>query len=141
MNEAITGDQQCNIRFYYQGKEEYKNRSLVEFNYNAGIVDEMGKPTMEGIAQSLPFLLREHYIPPVNGKNPYTNMNYIGAAGMWTGRPYVVIGTLTNHITGTKSYIPFLRFMNLEDMIANEMNADITNNNNQSTDPVMAIYQ
>jgi hypothetical protein len=141
MNEAITGDQQCNIRFYYQGKEEYKNRSLVEFNYNAGIVDEMGKPTMERIAQSLPFLLREHYLPPVKGKNPYTNMNYIGAAGMWTGRPYVVIGTTTNHITGTKSYIPFLRFMNLEDMIANEMNADITNNNNQSTDPVMAIYQ
>ena len=144
MNEPIIGEQQCSVRFYYQGKEEYKNRSLVEFNFNAGIVDELGRPSTEPIKQSLPFLLRENYKPPNELPNEYQNMNYLGTAGMWTGRPYIVIGRHANHMRPNDrsginhTYCPYLRFMQLQDMTANEMNVNIVNDIPE-TNTIMAI--
>lgn len=144
MNEAIIGEQQCSVRFYYQGKEEYKNRSLVEFNFNAGIVDELGNPSTEEMKQSIPFLLRENYKPPNEQANEYQNMNYIGAAGMWTGRPYIVIGKHANHMRPEKrsginhTYCPYLRFMPVQDITANRMNVNIIKVTPE-TNAIMAI--
>ena len=77
--------------------------NLVEFNYNAGLCDAMGKVTKEA-QSSVPFLLREGYEDPSH--------NYLGAAGMFTGSPYIVLET-AQHDSGTKTSItnPYLRFM------------------------------
>ena len=136
MNEPIVNEQQCSARFYYQGKEEYTNRSFVEFNFNAGLVDEVGNPGSTQIKESLPFLLREDYTP---FSELYRNTSYLGASSMWTGRPYIVLGTNTNHVLGVKTFSPYLRFMKLQDVTANEMNAGITHDRDTTT-TLMAMY-
>ena len=136
-NAAITGDQTCVAKFIYQGKEEYKNKSLIEFNYNAGIVNENGVPNNCSRTFSLPYLLRDNYNPG----HGIPSTAYNGAAGMFTGRPYIAL-------TREKSVMPYadptteddkvimapnqvlipqLRFLTLEDITANLMNSGITN--------------
>jgi hypothetical protein len=136
-NAAITGDQTCVAKFIYQGKEEYKNKSLIEFNYNAGIVNENGVPNNCSRTFSLPYLLRDNYNPG----HGIPSTAYNGAAGMFTGRPYIALTREksvmpyvdpTNEndkviMTPNQVLIPQLRFLTLEDMTANLMNSGITN--------------
>jgi len=138
MNEAISGEQTCATRFYYQGKEELTNRALIEFNFNAGVVDEMGNPGSTTIKESLPWLLRENYA--VSSGAQHRSTAYIGAAGMFTGRPYIVLGKQADHVTKKAAvYSPYLRFMQLQDIDASRMNADITNDTT-TTGRLVAVY-
>ena len=136
-NAAITGEQTCVAKFHYQGKEEYKNKSLIEFNYNAGIVNENGIPNNCSRTFSLPYLLRDNYNPG----HGIPSTAYNGAAGMFTGRPYIALTTENSIMPDAdpknennkvimapnKVLIPQLRFLTLEDMTANIMNSGITN--------------
>ena len=116
-NGPITGVK-TNAQFRYMYKLENVNKSLLEFNYNAGVVSKTGLLTKTA-QESLPFLLSE-----------YDNDKYLGAAGMFTGSPYIVMGTdsemnLLNRKTLT---VPYLRFANLNiPEINKEMNRNIIN--------------
>ena len=124
-NEAITNEMKFSTTFYYQAKIEMQNKSLVEFNYNAGLVNELGQPYNSVMGISMPFLLRDDYVPNVSMTN--INTNYVGAAGMFTGRPYIVLNAEHNPIANRTAYIPQLRFASLNtDYISNLMNNDIT---------------
>lgn len=99
-----------NAQFRYQYKLEGVNKTLVEFNYNAGITDNIGR-VKEDIAKLL------------NPSQPFVkNNDYIGAAGMFAGTPYIVLGTQQNDPLNKTVGIttPFLRFTGLTDNILNE---------------------
>jgi hypothetical protein len=98
------------VNFEYQAKIENNTKSLVHFNYNAGITDEMGR-LKSGLKESIPFLLRHESDERSDMLNKQLG-NYIGPAGMFTGSPYVVIGNSgTGPIPGSKQlYVPYLKF-------------------------------
>lgn len=104
--------------FRYMFKLENSNKSLLEFNYNAGVVGKTGKLT--AVAQeSLPFLIADTQ-----------DDKYLGAAGMFTGSPYIVMGpdSHTNLLSGANLVVPYLRFANLDNMAVNKvMNQNIVN--------------
>ena len=106
-----------NAQFRYMYKLENTNKSLLEFNYNAGIVGKTGHLTNTA-RESLPFLLSE-----------YDDNKYIGAAGMFTGSPYIVMGSdsQTNLLDSSRMVtVPYLRFANLNnESINKEMNRNI----------------
>ena len=111
--------------FRYMYKVENINRTLIEFNYNAGVVGKTGRLNPAGsnmlthIQQSLPFLLSDT-----------ENDKYIGAAGMFTGSPYIVMGPdyQTNLLNGEPLTVPYLQFASLvNDPINSEMNQNIVN--------------
>lgn len=145
-NSAITSEQTCSAKFIYQGKEEYTNRALVEFNYNAGIVDELGNPYKTNRTFSLPFLLRDSYTGSPNSRDN----SYMGAVGMYTGRPYVVLKSERSLMPGADPssavrpttvgpnsvLVPQLRFAQLQDLRANLMNSGLSNDVTEGTDSV-----
>ena len=111
--------------FRYMYKVENINKTLIEFNYNAGVVGKTGKLNPEGsnmvtsVQQSLPFLLSE-----------LENDKYIGAAGMFTGSPFIVMGPdyQTNLLNGEPLTVPYLQFASLiNNTINTEMNQNIVN--------------
>jgi hypothetical protein len=109
--------------FKYHYRLENTNKVLVEFNHDAGLVDDVGNIKQGTIANSMPFLLREAHDDPVMPK-------YIGAAGMFTGSPYIVMAkTQTDPFSrSTPIYTPNLRFTNLKDLDLNgNINIGITN--------------
>lgn len=118
MNGPIK-DVKTTVQYRYMYKVENSNKSLLEFNYNAGVVSKTGKLT-HNVQQSLPFLLSD------------TDDNrYIGAAGMFTGSPYIVMGYDTQLDTLKRSplTVPYLRFANLDNANINKyMNNGIVNN-------------
>lgn len=104
--DALTAEQSVSSAFYYQGKVECVNKSLVEFNYNAGIVDNMGHVIENNQSFSIPFLLRNNYITDIKQRND----NYLGPAGMFTGRPYIVLNAEPDRYLKRNRIIPQLRF-------------------------------
>lgn len=127
-NGAIT-DMTCSITFKYHYRLENNNRSLVEFNHDAGLLDDIGKPKGGMVKDSLPFLLLNEKVDPVMRKG------YLGAAGMFTGSPYIVMSKrASDPLENSKSiYTPELRFMGLDNDgffnigIKNETDIDISN--------------
>ena len=120
-NAPIT-EAMCNSSFRYMYKLEYVNKSLLEFNYNAGIVSSTGQLTTTA-KNSLPFLVRE---------TTNTDIGYIGAAGMFVGSPYIVMGTDTqkNPKNNQPLTAPYLRFANVYDNeINSKMNQSMVNDN------------
>ena len=66
---------------------------------------------------------------PMNN-NYNVNNQYLGAAGMWTGSPYIVMGpdVQMNLINESFLTVPYLRFANLNNtQINKEMNRNIVN--------------
>jgi hypothetical protein len=133
-NEALHAQMDVEATFKYHFKLENDNTSLVEFNYNSGIVDCMGALKPEYILNpSSPFLVRGEEIKersddPVDEYDSRSstfrnsielsaaNM-YMGAAGMFTGTPYIIMAQSpqNNPIGGGKLVIPQLRFVPLRD--------------------------
>lgn len=136
-NQAITSAT-TSASFRYMYKLECSNKSLLEFNYNAGIVNELGK-VIEEVRPSMPYLLRnEGYktsdsLQTLRSKNKpsadidtyYTTSSkpesqiipvYNGAAGMFTGSPYIVMGEAEQDPTNPQNTIvaPYLRFATLQ---------------------------
>jgi hypothetical protein len=138
MNKALDNEQTLSASFYYQGKEEYKMKSLVEFNYNAGILNSLGKPESDTKwVVSNPYLVRQSTNPDKVGyvDPKILKMDYIGAAGMFTGRPYCVLREGYNRLMPTglvrKTITPQLRFMPSQSKLINiYMNGGIVNEHN-----------
>lgn len=132
-NGPIT-DVTTSITFKYHYRLENVNKSLVEFNHDAGLTDDIGRVNKNITTDSMSFLLRDQYDDPVMKK-------YIGAAGMFTGSPYIVM-QLSHPDPLDKSNIiavPNLRFMNVSDnTLDSNINLNLTNVNiNRSTGNVV----
>jgi len=91
-NAPLTSEARISATFQYQYKQENIFKNLIEFNYNAGICDAVGNMRSDVstvLRKSVPFLYREKG----EGGTQYTNPNlpnYIGAASMFTGSPYII---------------------------------------------------
>lgn len=97
------------FKYHYRLENNFKN--LIEFNYNAGLTDNIGNVIKEIETTSLPFLLRREYNDPFMP-------NYLGAAGMFVGSPYIVLANTQIDPTvndGTVLQSPFLRFAPIVD--------------------------
>lgn len=143
-NAALTGEATVSATFQYQYKQENLFKNLVEFNYNAGLVDSVGKTRSDVTAylrNSVPFLYREDG----KGGTSYTTgnlRNYKGAAGMFTGSPYIMTemsgsydpwrwGSNSKIVQATLGFIPL--FYGQPDVNA-AMNLGITNENIPSSE-------
>lgn len=113
-------------QFRYMYKIENSNRSLIEFNYNAGVVGKTGHltPNAQNYLSTLvsqPFLMKQ-------GEDE----QYLGAAGMFTGSPYILMGpdTQANLLNGNTLTVPYLQFSSINNPSVNkEMNRNIINDN------------
>lgn len=122
MGGPITGDMTTSSTFKYHYKVSGDNKSLVEFNYNAGITSDTGE-LIQSVKASHPFLLRDD---PDNR----SVKQYIGGAGMFTGSPYIVLGKSQSDPLNKNNdiYVPYLRFMPLNDGPLNtHLNLGLTN--------------
>lgn len=113
---ALLGESTVSAQFQYQYKQENAYKSLVEFNYNGGLFDNMGKAyvTLKDIIDDVPFLYRENG----HGGSDTTSAalkNYIGAAGLITGAPYIISEISGTHNAwdwnGETPIASFLKFM------------------------------
>lgn len=132
---AIATQLQVSVGFQYQAKIENNNKMLVQFNYNSGIIDSLGRPTKQ-VGESFPFLLEHGELKT----NPLMK-NYIGASGMFTGSPYVVIGaSQRNPLKSGVVYAPYLKFAPiLEDKFNDIANLGIINHSFDVPDPVVSV--
>lgn len=107
-NGPIT-DMSCSITFKYHYRLENNNRSLIEFNHDAGLLDDIGKPKNGIVTKSLPFLLLNEKVDPI------MKSGYIGASGMFTGSPYILMSKRdADPLDKSKNiYTPLLQFMQL----------------------------
>lgn len=132
-NAPIAGEMKVNVTFRYQYKVENINKSLVEFNYNAGICDHVGGMVNE-VKVSHPFLLK-------NDPEDIVMPAYLGAAGMFAGTPYIVM-VRTGHdpITRQPTATPALRFAPLTDeSLDRKINLGITNTDDNTESMVETV--
>lgn len=113
-NGPITGDGglQVMAEFAYQYREANRNRTFVEFNYNAGLCDRYGRAQSSALKESLSFLVKDTDEPVLP--------KYIGASGMFTGSPYVVLAENSvgpNIGRDIKKYSPYLKFLPTSDEV------------------------
>lgn len=138
-NGPITS-MQTGITFKYHYKLENNNKTLVEFNHDAGLTNNIGQINTDKVTSSLPFLLRDQ--APKNPDSDPFLPKYIGAAGMFTGSPYVVmVASRPDPLDNSKIItVPSLRFMNVPKLeLDKKINMDITNTKiDQSTRNVVA---
>lgn len=128
-NSPIT-EANISAQFRYHYRLEGVNKTLVEFNYNAGITDDMGRlrDDIKSIDASYPFLVKDNPEDIINGK-------YIGGAGMFTGSPYIILGESQNDPLNKNDKIisPYLQFMSIDDRKINSMvNLDIVNSRRET---------
>lgn len=139
-NGAITN---INITasFQYQGRIENTNASYAHFNYNSGIVNAVGGLAESVTQEALPFLLKDGY----DKHSRWTqSVHYLGAANMFTGSPYIVIGAAqSNPIPNSANpilYTPYLKFMPLNVGVLNgKANASITSTVEQRSGTIVAL--
>lgn len=118
-NMAIEALPTVTASFRYQYKLENVNKTFIEFNYNAGLTNDVGVVTSHPVKQALPFLLDSSKDSP-----------YEGASSMFVGSPYIMMGKSgKDPYKGTQDIItPYLKFasLNLDKFTAN-INNNITN--------------
>ena len=145
-NGPILGDNMTvNATFRYQKKAEMKDSNLIEFNYNAGLLNPDGT-YKESLTNSESFLLREDYN---HNDSRYVSQTYLGAAGMFTGTPYIVLRDDVSPILNQKIFQPYLQFAPLwtgkmEDpnyRVRNDKNYDFSELNNYIESPTENTYQ
>lgn len=152
-NNSIITESKTSASFRYMYKLEGNIKSLLEFNYNAGIVNERGE-VIESVKPSLPYLLRNDgfktndslqelrakhkdagdadlYIANPTYRNPRRVLPvYNGASGIFTGSPYIVMQE-PNESDPTnpeqRLAVPYLRFATLRTVKRGD-NSDVFNN-------------
>lgn len=134
-NAPIT-EMSTTINFKYHYRLENSNRTLVEFNHDSGLTNDVGVVSSPTIEKSLSFLLRNEYDNPVMKQ-------YIGAAGMFTGSPYIVMQKYQpDPLEGQTIITPNLRFMNITDLnLDGKANLGITNVEIDQDTKNLAAYQ
>lgn len=137
-NGAITSEMKVSVGFKYSAKIINNNRTLINFNYNAGLTDDIGRPT-QFTQEVLPFLLNDSRF---ESSNP-SMIDYIGQSSLFTGSPYIVMGqSHANPVNrgGSLLVSPYLKFapINLAD-INIHANNDIVHEVTQTTGSVTGI--
>lgn len=128
-NNAPITQVNTTISFKYHYRLENNNKTLVEFNHDAGLTTDLGKIAVNEVTSSLPFLLRDEP-RKTQGGNDAILPKYLGAAGMFTGSPYIVMeNSRPDPLDSSKLVMaPQLRFMNIPKYeLDNEYNLGITN--------------
>ena len=122
-SNAVTGPLTVTAVFRYQYKAPAcRNINLIEFNYNAGLVDHIGH------AKTIPdtepnYLVTEE----INGVH-----RYMGPTDLFTGTPYIVMGRgpqnlVTKGFDSNRVWVPYLRFAHCtDDDINGYMNISLT---------------
>lgn len=134
----ITSDNMtCTVTFKYHYRLANDNKSLMEFNYNAGITDDMGRVNKKVLKASYPFMLKNDDSKVLS--------KYIGASSMFTGSPYIIMGeSQKDPLDSSKMMIsPYLQFLPLnEGELNSNINLGITNvRDNDVGAPVGTLYQ
>jgi hypothetical protein len=101
--EAISSEITVEVQFKYQYKLENVNKTFIEFNYNSGLTDHLGRSQFSP-DQSMPFLLSDDIV---------NDIPYMGPAGMFTGPPYIVMANSVQDPleSGKQTVTPMLKFM------------------------------
>lgn len=106
-NAPLAASPTVEATFKYHYKLECSNKSLIEFNYNAGLTNHIGKVNTKSAKMALPFLLRDGS----------TTTPYIGASSMFVGTPYIIMGKSGKDSRKGSDYVytPYLQFTNITD--------------------------
>ena len=106
------------VTFRYQRKLPCSNRSLIEFNFNAGITDLTGHVNVE-LNESTGYINDDTFTLTLDNSKDQIygtvhNIPYAGGAGMFVGTPYIVMGRSIRdpgpNGPGDTTVHPFLRF-------------------------------
>ena len=130
LGAAMASDITVDVTFRYQYKLPCVNKSLVEFNFNAGITNSIGKATdSTNLNVSDGYLNAQHFFG-FRDQNINSAANhyipYEGGGGMFTGTPYIVMGRYNRDVsnangTGQITVHPFLRFMGVNNKMINNV--------------------
>lgn len=117
----ITNEQNVNVTFKYHRKSVNLNRNLIEFNYNAGITDDIGRVINKDLLSSESFLIK-------NDKSDSILPRYIGPAGMFCASPYIVMEvTQRDPLDPSTSIVtPQLRFSPITNSLDTMLNMGLT---------------
>jgi hypothetical protein len=140
-NGAITQEMTVSTQFKYQYKLEMSEQTFVEFNYNAGLLNYDGMQKHHP-AESQSWLYYED-TPYHRDDLQRPSKTYMGAAGMFTGTPYIVLNQQFSNVDRSqKINIPMLRFrpIIIDEKGDNKhtyhlMNNYIENNTDSMTEP------
>lgn len=136
---AITNEMKIEVTFKYHYKLPGVNKTLVEFNYNSGLCDPVGKlitPNFNNIKASQPFMVKDEKSTKSDLTNKYNVLaQHIGASGMFTGTPFILmaamgVNPLQNPNIGSTDQVvvPVLRFADMDDSkLSALLNLGITN--------------
>ena len=109
-NDALKEELTINVTFKYAYKIENTMKTLVEFNYNAGIVNNLGQPTAAG-SDMLTFSNQFAYADNIESK---LLKYYVGPGAGFVGTPYVVLMNVNKDIMkdtdSGSTMTPCLRF-------------------------------
>ena len=122
---ALVSEVTVSATFRYQKKVTNNNKTLVEFNFNAGITDNLGR------VRDIKFTeIGKFY--EVNNKNG-NNIGlptYLGESDMFVGTPFIVLGlNRKDPVTKEKNIMePYLKFSGIDDVeICGTANASLVN--------------
>lgn len=107
-NSPLTQEMTVNATFRYQRKMEMNEKTFVEFNYNSGVVNADGT-LRTNVYSTQPWMYYED-IPSDDTTRP--SKTYMGAAGMFTGAPYIVMTNDRSRVDNTapNQFRPVLYF-------------------------------
>ena len=107
-NDALKEEMRVSVTFKYAYKIENTTKTLIEFNYNAGVCDNLGQPM--AVANELLHSDQFNYTDSPNGILPH----HVGPGAGFVGTPYIVLMNVKKDIfndTDSHSTIsPCLRF-------------------------------
>lgn len=118
--DAIKSEQTVNVSFKYHRRSVNLNRNLIEFNYNSGVTDDMGRAISDKLFSSESFLIKndaDSILP-----------QYLGPAGMFCGSPYIVMEVTQRDPLdpGSSIVTPQLRFSPITNDLDTMLNMGLT---------------
>ena len=142
-SSMLTGEATVSTVFRYQKKEIDKNLNLVEFNYNAGLCDCLGRPLSKNLSNasyvSNELIIDKPDVEDIINKPAGYIKSYIGPNDLFTGTPYIVLGSSpANSIDGTDALVPYLKFSGVDDVKINDViNVSLTSRTNASGEAII----
>jgi hypothetical protein len=127
---VLASDLSVSVTYRYQYKLPCTNKTLVEFNFNAGVTNSVGKSIdPSNLNVSSGYINDKTFIKFKDPKSTYTtikNVPYAGSGGMFTGTPYIVMGRFNQDISNVNGHgdftvHPYLRFMGVNNKMINNI--------------------
>lgn len=127
---ALVSEVTVSATFRYQRKMTNNNKTLVEFNFNAGITDNLGR------VRDIKFTeIGKFY--EVNKKGENAGLpSYLGESDMFVGTPFIVLGIKRKDPVTKEENImePYLKFSGIDDVeICGTANASLVNHHISET--------